>query len=154
MRCRKMILFGTNVCCLMMQCFVATFLSEVPNVAPITALGHCKGMGHPPATMGISTEVCWRNSKEQWIASFPFAMDLSDFSHFFVLPCFFAMELLCWSLAYQNIGVSNTMTMAFVSSNAGGRQGTTLVEHTLEEVSREEGSQIVGCVDGWIMSVQ
>lgn len=40
MRCLKMILFGTNVCCLMMQCFVATFLSEVPNVAPITALGH------------------------------------------------------------------------------------------------------------------
>ena len=84
-----MILFGTNVCCLMMQCFVATFLSEVPNVAPITALGHCKGMGHPPATMGISTEVCWRNSKEQWIASFPFAMDLSDFSHFFCFTMFF-----------------------------------------------------------------
>ena len=56
------------------------------------------------------------------------------------------MELLCWSSAYQ-YGCINYYDLRFIQ--CGGRQGTTLVEHTLEEVSREEGSQIVGCVDGW-----
>lgn len=97
------------------------------------------------ATMDLNRSL-WRNSKEQLLFS------ICDVFVRFLSSFLFNHVLLIWNFFVEvwriNTGVSNTMTMAFVSSNAGGRQGTTLVEHTLEEVSREEGSQIVGCVDG------
>ena len=93
------------------------------------------------ATMDLNRSL-WRNSKEQWIAIFHLRRICQIFLIFF-LTMFF-----CHGISLLKFGLSIRVYQC------RGRQGTTLVEHTMEEVSREEGSQIVGCVDGWIMSVQ
>lgn len=82
------------------------------------------------ATMDLNRSL-WRNSKEQWMAIF----HLRWFVRF--LSVFFKTMFFCHGTSLLKFGLSIRVYR--------GRKGTTLVEHTLEEVSGEEGSQIVGC---------